>query len=119
MDQADTATSTITLTPLAIEHGKKKLAEAEDGAIGIRIGVKGGGCNGFSYIFDFATGAREGKDRVLEFDGLRIIVDEKSLALLSGATLDWETKLVGYGFKWRNPNARDVCGCGDSFDVVR
>jgi len=111
--------SAITLTPLAIEFGKKKLAEAESDVIGIRIGVKGGGCNGFSYIFDFVNQARPGKDQVLDYDGLRIVVDDKSLELLRGATLDFETKLVGYGFKWRNPNARDVCGCGDSFDVVR
>lgn len=109
----------IELTKLAIEFGKKKLAEADGEVLGIRVGVKGGGCNGFSYIFEFAKAAREGRDQVLDFDGLKIIIDPKSLELLSGATLDWETKLVGYGFKWRNPNARDVCGCGDSFDVVR
>jgi iron-sulfur cluster assembly protein len=109
----------IDVTPLAIEFGKKKLAEAEGDVMGIRVGVKGGGCNGFSYVFEFANKAREDRDRVLDFDGLNIIVDVKSLELLRGATLDWETKLVGYGFKWRNPNARDVCGCGDSFEVVR
>ncbi len=109
----------ISLTPLAIEFGKKKLAEAEGTPVGIRVGVQGGGCNGFSYVFDFAEKVREGKDRLLDFGGLPIVIDEKSLALLSGATLDWETKLVGYGFKWRNPNAKDVCGCGDSFDLAR
>lgn len=109
----------VTLTPLAVEFGKKKLAESGEGAMGIRVGVKGGGCNGFSYIFDFVKAAREDKDRILDFDGLKIVVDVRSLELLHGATLDFETKLVGYGFKWRNPNARDVCGCGDSFDVVR
>lgn len=114
-----TETPKIELTPLAIEFGKKKLREAEGEVTGIRVGVRGGGCNGFSYVFEFANGAREGRDRLLDFDGLPIVIDTKSLELLNGATLDWETKLVGYGFKWRNPNARDVCGCGDSFDVVR
>lgn len=107
------------LTPLAIANGKKKLTEAEGSPIGIRVGVQGGGCNGFSYVFDFAYKAREGKDRLLDFDGLGIVIDERSLEMLRGATLDWETKLVGHGFKWRNPNARDVCGCGESFDVAR
>lgn len=107
------------LTPLAITNGKKKLTEAEGTPLGIRVGVQGGGCNGFSYVFDFAYKVREGKDRLLDFDGLGIVVDEKSAEMLRGSTLDWETKLVGHGFKWRNPNAKDVCGCGDSFDIAR
>lgn len=109
----------ILMTPGAVAFGKKKLGEATEPVLGIRVGVKGGGCNGFSYVFDFAKTVRPGKDLALEFDGLTLVVDEKSLALLRGATLDFESKLVGYGFKWRNPNAIDACGCGDSFDVAR
>ena len=111
----------IQVSPPAVEFGKKKLLEAEapEGVLGLRVGVKGGGCNGYAYVFDYATKVREGKDLVFDFDGLTLVVDTKSLELLRGATLDFESKLVGYGFKWRNPNAADACGCGDSFDVVR
>jgi iron-sulfur cluster assembly protein len=111
----------IQVTPPAIAFGKKKLTEAEDPAsvLGLRVGVKGGGCNGYAYVFDYATKVRPERDMALDFDGLTIVVDHKSLELLRGATLDFETKLVGYGFKWRNPNAKDACGCGDSFDAVR
>ena len=109
-----------TLTPRAIEMGKKKLAEADasKGApLGIRVGVKGGGCSGLSYAFDFATKVREGKDRVLEFDGLRIVVDQKSIQYLRGSVLAWNDALVGHGFRWENPNAKSDCGCGESFSV--
>ena len=111
----------IHVTKPAIEFGKKKLAEANEPTpvLGLRVGVKGGGCNGYAYVFDYATKVREGRDLVLDFDGLSIVVDTKSLELLRGATLDFESKLVGYGFKWKNPNAKDACGCGDSFDAVR
>lgn len=107
----------IQITPRAIEMGKQKLAEAPEGALGIRIGVRGGGCSGLAYVFDFATKVRQDKDRVLEFDGLRVIVDEKSLKFLEGSTLHWNDALVGYGFRWDNPNAKGDCGCGESFSV--
>lgn len=106
-----------TLSPRAIEMGKKKLEEAEGEVLGIRVGVKGGGCSGLSYVFDFARRVREGKDRILDFDGLQIVVDHRSLKYLAGAVLDWNDALVGHGFKWKNPNARSDCGCGGSFAV--
>lgn len=112
-------TPAFSVTPQAVEFGKRKLLEADTPPYGIRVGVRGGGCNGFSYVFDFVDAAREGKDLVYEFEGLRLVVDTKSIELLRGATLDFEPKLVGYGFKWRNPQAKDVCGCGDSFDLAR
>lgn len=111
------STPPFAMTPLAVENAKKKLAEADEPVLGLRVGVKGGGCSGYSYVFDFATKVRPGKDRALDFGGLTVVVDDKSVELLRGATLDWETKLLGYGFKWVNPNAKSACGCGDSFEV--
>lgn len=112
-----TSEPSIRLTPKAIEMAKKKLLEAKEPVLGLRIGVRGGGCSGFSYVFDFATKVRDGRDRVLDFDGLKVVVDDRSLEYLAGSTLDWETKLMGYGFKWLNPNAKGACGCGESFTV--
>jgi iron-sulfur cluster assembly accessory protein len=111
-------TRPIELTPEAIKHGKRTLAEAgEAGVLGLRVGVKGGGCAGYSYVFDLATKVRPGRDVVYDFDGLAVIVDDRSVELLRGATLDWEQRLMGYGFKWKNPNAKDDCGCGVSFST--
>jgi iron-sulfur cluster assembly protein len=107
----------IKLTPLAIENAKRKLAEAEQDVVGLRVGVKGGGCSGYSYVIDFATKVRPGRDRVYDFDGLKVVVDDRSIELLRGAVLDWEQRLMGYGFKWTNPNAKSDCGCGVSFST--
>ena len=111
---------TITLTPKAIEMGKKQLMEASYEAgqefLGLRLGVKGGGCSGYYYVYDVAKKIRK-RDKVWDFDGLRIVVDDRSLELLRGGVLGWEQKLLGYGFKWENPNADGDCGCGASFNV--
>ena len=88
----ETVPPAIDVTPLAIANAKKKLEEAEVPVVGLRVGVKGGGCSGYSYVFDFATKVRPGKDRVFDFDGLSVVVDEKSLEItLEGNVL----KLVG------------------------
>ena len=105
----------ISVTPKAVAMAKKKLESAPAGTVGLRVGVRGGGCSGFSYAFDFADKVRDGKDQSYLFDGLRVVVDVRSLDLLAGAVLDWEDKLMGYGFRWRNPNVESACGCGDSF----
>jgi len=108
----------LTLTPKAVEMAKAKLLDAGEPVYGLRVGVKGGGCAGFSYVIDYATKIRADKDLVYHFDGLHVVVDQKSLEVLNASTLDWERRLMGYGFKWINPNAKNDCGCGESFDVV-
>lgn len=106
----------ITVTPKALEMAKRKLAEAQQSVLGLRVGVKGGGCSGVSYAIQYAEIKRD-NDHVFEFDGLKIFVDAKSLELLKGTTLSWEDKLIGHGFKFINPNAKSGCGCGSSFSL--
>jgi iron-sulfur cluster assembly protein len=107
----------ITLTPRAVQMAKQKLADADIPVEGLRLGVKGGGCSGYYYVYDFATKIRPQKDLVFDFDGLKVVVDHRSIEFLKGAVLDWEQSLMSYGFKWKNPNATGDCGCGESFDV--
>jgi iron-sulfur cluster assembly protein len=108
----------ITLTEKAIEMGKQKVADVGEPVHGLRLGIKGGGCSGYYYVYDFAKKVRPKKDLVLDFDGLTVVVDQRSLEFLKGATLDWEQGLMSYGFKWKNPNATGDCGCGQSFEVA-
>jgi iron-sulfur cluster assembly protein len=81
---------------------------------GLRLGVLGGGCSGLSYSIKFDTRPRE-RDRVYEFDGVRIFVDPKSFVYLHGMTLDYEQTLMKQGFNFINPNSTRSCGCGSSF----
>ncbi|MBI4547402.1 MAG: iron-sulfur cluster insertion protein ErpA [Ignavibacteriae bacterium] len=83
---------------------------------GLRVGVKGGGCSGFSYVLGFDSEAREG-DRIIESEGIRIFIDPKSLMYLTGTQLDFQDDLNGKGFVFTNPNATRTCGCGQSFSV--
>jgi iron-sulfur cluster assembly protein len=87
------------------------------GGGGLRVGVKAGGCSGFSYIFGWEPGPGE-SDRVFEApNGARVFVDDRSLRLLDGTTLDYDTGLISKGFIFNNPNATGTCGCGTSFSV--
>jgi iron-sulfur cluster assembly protein len=83
---------------------------------GLRLGVSGGGCSGLSYQIRFDTKPRE-RDRVYEFDGVRIFVDPKSFIYLAGMVLDWEDSLMKQGFNFVNPNSSKSCGCGSSFSA--
>ena len=83
---------------------------------GLRIGVKGGGCSGLSYVLAFDEHPTE-KDYVLELHGLRVFVDQKSMFYLSGTVLDFSDGLNGRGFVFNNPQATKTCGCGSSFGV--
>jgi iron-sulfur cluster assembly protein len=89
----------ITLTPRAVEMAKRKLADADAPVEGFRLGVKGGGCSGYYYVYDFAKKIRPQKDLVFEIDGLKVVVDNRSIEFLQGAVLDWEQSLMSYGFK--------------------
>lgn len=92
------------------------LAQQDGKAPVLRVGVKGGGCAGYSYFMDFDAAVREG-DTVLEVAGLTVRCDPKSLKLLTETTLDYETNLMNHGFRFKNPLVKRSCGCGESFSV--
>jgi iron-sulfur cluster assembly protein len=81
---------------------------------GLRLGVKGGGCSGMSYFVGFDKAPNE-RDRIFEFDNVRVFVDPKSFVYLKGMTLDYEETLMRQGFNFINPNSTKSCGCGSSF----
>ena len=83
---------------------------------GLRLGVQGGGCSGLSYNIRFDTKPRE-RDRVFEYDGIKVFVDPKSFIYLHGMVLDYEESLMKQGFNFVNPNSSKSCGCGSSFSA--
>ena len=105
----------IALSPNAIKEVKRLLSERTEKDLGLRVGVKGGGCSGLSYLLNFD--AKHEGDNSFEFEGTRVFVDPKSLLYLEGMTLDFSDSLQGRGFKFVNPNASKTCGCGESFSV--
>ena len=106
----------ISLTENAAIKVREMLAAREDGIDRLRVGVRGGGCSGFSYFLEFAEGAKKG-DRDLESLGIKLVVDSKSYLYLMGTEVDYVDGLSGAGFKFSNPNAKRTCGCGESFSV--
>jgi len=85
-------------------------------ATALRVGVKGGGCSGFSYTLGFDDQVSE-IDQITELHGIQVVCDPKSFLYLSGTEVDFEESLMGRGFKFGNPNASKTCGCGESFSV--
>ena len=83
---------------------------------GLRLGVKGGGCSGLSYVLGFDEKAKE-NDKIMQIQGVTVFVDPKSLFYLSGTVLDFSVGLNGKGFVFNNPQATKTCGCGSSFGV--
>jgi iron-sulfur cluster assembly protein len=110
------ATEGITVTPKALARIRAAMAKEnispEEG--GLRLGVQGGGCSGLNYSIRFDAHPRE-RDRVFNFDGVRVFVDPKSFIYLHGMTLDYQETLMQQGFVFVNPNAQRSCGCGSSF----
>jgi iron-sulfur cluster assembly accessory protein len=108
----------VILTELAAREITRIIAEQELDAtkVRLRVGVKGGGCSGFSYILDL-TETQKDSDEVFEQHGVKIIVDPKSLLYLNGTIVDFKDEIMGRGFVFSNPNATTSCGCGSSFAV--
>ena len=107
----------LVLTPRAVDMVKQlRTREGLPESRALRVAVVGGGCSGFSYQLDFDDGARDG-DRVLEYDGVRVVVDETSAQYLAGTEIDYVSSLHGGGFKFVNPKATHTCGCGSSFSA--
>lgn len=83
----------------------------------LRVGVEGGGCSGLSYVMDFDNEIKTTDDVIETTEGLKVIVDRKSLLYLAGTELTYSDGLNGKGFQWQNPNASRTCGCGESFSI--
>jgi iron-sulfur cluster assembly protein len=106
----------IDVSPRAVEEIKKAAGKRSSSPKGLRVGIRGGGCTGFSYLFEWSDSHPRPEDKVLSFeDGrVQVFVDPKSFVFLDGSTLDYATTLMARGFKWINPNAKGTCGCGES-----
>jgi len=105
----------ITLTANAAKHVQNYLAKRGKG-VGLRVGVRTSGCSGMAYKLEFADAVNP-EDMQFESNGVTVIVDPKSLPYLQGAELDYTREGLNEGFKFRNPNVKDECGCGESFNV--
>lgn len=90
--------------------------ELDTEKVRLRVGVKGGGCSGFSYLLDL-TETQKDTDEVFEQHGVKIVVDPKSLLYLAGVVVDFKDEIMGRGFVFSNPNATSSCGCGSSFSA--
>ena len=117
LDAPPKSALTLGISDGAVEYAKKRLAQRGTPDAAIRLGVRGGGCSGFSYVIEFADDAPRDRDRVFEAGGVRFYVDKKSLGYLAGSMLDYEKTVVFQGFKFKNPQEASRCGCGHSFTV--
>lgn len=108
----------ITLTETAAREVSTIIKQQELDAqkIRLRVGVKGGGCSGFSYILDLTENAKD-TDELFEQHGVRVVCDPKSYLYLNGTTIDFKDEIMGRGFVFQNPNASTTCGCGSSFSA--
>lgn len=112
------AKSDVTLSPVAADKVRELLEQRGTPSLGLRLGVRGGGCSGNSYFMEFCEAdAVAAGDQVFDSHGVRLVVDTKSLGLLGGTEIDFVTGLMGSGFKFNNPNVRHNCACGESFSA--
>jgi iron-sulfur cluster assembly protein len=109
----------VTLTDIAAEKVRTFIASQENGhaeVVGLRVGVRGGGCSGFQYAL--ALDEKKDDDHVFDAAGIRVIVDPASLRYVDGSTVDYTESMMGSGFEVQNPNVVASCGCGSSFRIA-
>ena len=107
----------ISLTDAAADRVKTLMASAEGAVVGLRVGIKNGGCAGQEYTFAFADAVGP-LDEVVEDKGATVLIDGKAVLYLIGSELDFETTKLASKFVFRNPNQTDACGCGESVTIV-
>jgi len=105
----------ITLTPAAADHVSAFLAKRGKG-MGLRLGVRTTGCSGLAYKLEYADETRP-EDLTFQSNGVTVVIDPKSLPYIDGTELDYAKEGLNEGFRFRNPNVKDECGCGESFNV--
>jgi len=105
----------VTLTPRAAEHVQDYISRRGKG-LGLRLGVRTTGCSGLAYKMEFADAANP-EDTIYESLGVKVLIDPKSLVYIDGTELDFVREGLNEGFKFNNPNEKDKCGCGESFNV--
>lgn len=106
---------TVSLTAVAADHVRRQL-DARGNGVGIRVGVKTTGCSGMAYVLEFVDELQP-EDEVFDSNGVKVIVDPKSLLYIDGTQMDFVKEGLNEGFKFINPNAQGECGCGESFTV--
>ena len=107
----------VTLTDAAAARMTDIMAGAEEKFIGVRIGVKNGGCAGMEYTMDYATEAKP-LEEIVEENGIKVLIDPKAILFLIGSEIDFVTEKLSSRFVFRNPNQTDACGCGESVTIV-
>ena len=107
----------MSLTEAAAERVKEIVAAAEKPLVGVRVGVKNGGCAGMSYTMEFAE-AVAANDEVVEDKGVKLLIDPKALLFLLGAQMDFKVDKLSSTFVFRNPNETSACGCGESVAIT-
>ena len=107
----------VTLTDAAAGRMQAIMSAADESYIGVKIGVKNGGCAGMEYVMDYATEAGP-LDEVVEDNGIRILIDPKAILFLLGTEIDFVTEKLSQKFVFNNPNQTDACGCGESVTIV-
>jgi iron-sulfur cluster assembly protein len=112
----------LSVSPSAVDAIARQLKKRATPEASLRLGLRGGGCSGFTYVIEFHDGPPRARDQVLDLtasDGskVRVVVDPKSMLYLAGTVLEWEQTLMRQGFKFVNPNEKAGCGCGSSFSV--
>lgn len=104
------------VTDAAVAQLKRLMAGRGEPAVGVRIGVRNGGCSGMAYTMDFAT-EREPNDEAIEIDGVTVLIDPMAIMYLIGTEMDYVEENLASNFVFRNPNETSRCGCGESFSV--
>ncbi|MGE0408136.1 MAG: Fe-S cluster assembly scaffold SufA [Amphiplicatus sp.] len=107
----------VTLTDAAAARMQEIMREAEEKFIGVRIGVKNGGCAGMEYVMDYAT-EKGALDEEVEENGVKIFIDPKAILFLIGTQIDFVTEKLSQRFVFKNPNQTDACGCGESVTLT-